>query len=71
MHGHGFPGIDFDEDEALPAGTVALGFGFQLAEEVFLELENFFDVHAGDERLGGRDGGIGEQDVFKFISAGR
>ena len=71
MHGDGFPGIDLDEDEAQPAGTIALGFGSELGEKVFLELENFFDVHAGNEGLGGGDGGISEQDVFKFIGAGR
>ena len=43
---------------------------FSLLQEGFLELEDFFDVHAGDERLGGGGGGVGEQDIFKFVGAG-
>ena len=70
IHGHGLFGIDLDEHEALPAGAIAVGFGFELAQEVFLELKDVFDVHAGDERLGGGSGGVGEQDVFEFIAAG-
>ena len=70
IHTHGFLGIELDEHEALPAGTVAFGFRPQLAQEGFLELEDFFDVHAGDERLGGGDGGVGEQNVFEFVVAG-
>ncbi len=71
IHTHGFPGIDLDEDKALPSGAIALGFGLQLAEKTFLEFEDFFDVHAGDERLSGSGGGVGEEDIFKFVAAGR
>ena len=53
------------------SGAIAFGFGFQLAQEGLLELEDLFDVHAGDEGLGGSGGGIGEQDIFKFVAAGR
>ena len=71
IHAGGFPGIELDEHEAVPAGAVAVGFGFQLVQEGFLELEDIFDVHGGDERLGGGGGGVGEQNVFKFVAAGR
>jgi len=71
MHAGGFAGIELDEDEAVPAGAVAVGFGFQLMQEGFLELENVFDVHGGDERPGGGGGSIGEENVFKFVVAGR
>ena len=67
----GFPGIEFDQHEALPAGAVAFGFGFELAQEDLLELEDLFDVHAGDERLGGSGGSVGEQDIFEFVGAWR
>src|SRR5277367_5652483 len=70
IHTHGFPGIELDEHEALPAGTVAFGFRSQLAQEGFLEFQDLLDLHAGDERLGGSGGGVGEQNVFKFVAAG-
>src|ERR1700730_8127804 len=70
IHTHGFPGIDLDEDEALPSGAIALGSGFQLAQEGFFELENFFDMHARDEGLGGSGGGVSEKNVFEFVAAG-
>ena len=62
--------IELDEDEALPAGPVAFGFGFELAQEGLFELEDFLDVHAGDERLGGCGGGVGEQNILEFVAAG-
>jgi hypothetical protein len=79
IHGQGFRGIEpgvessveFDQYEALPAGAVAFGIGFQLLQEAFFELENFLDVHAANERVGSGDGGIGEQNVFEFVSGRR
>ena len=68
---HRFPGIELDEHKALPGRTIAFDFGFELAQEVFLELENFLHVHAGDQGLGGSGGGVGEQNVFEFVVAGR
>src|ERR1700735_1067164 len=70
IHAEGLLGIDLDEDEAVPGGAVALGFGTKLAEKGLFELEDFFHVHAGDERLGGSGGGVGEQDIFEFVAAG-
>jgi len=69
-HGLGLSGVDPDENEALPGGTVSFGFGLELTEEVLFELEDFLDPHAGDQRLSG-GGGIGEHDVFKFVATGR
>jgi len=70
-HGLGVAGIELDQDEALPGRTVAFGFGLELVEEGFLELEDLFHVHAGDERLGSGGGGIGEHDVFRVVGTGR
>ena len=70
IHAEGLLGIGLDEDEAVPGRAVALGFGAELAEKGLLELEDIFHVHAGDERLGGSGGGVGEQDIFKFVAAG-
>ena len=69
-HSLGVAGIELDQDEALPVGTGAFGFRLQLVQEGLLELEDVLDVHAGNERLGGGGGGIGEDDVFEFVGAG-
>lgn len=69
-HGLGVVGIELDEDEALPAGVVALGVGPELVEERLLELEEFLHVHAGDKGLGGGDGGIGQGNVFEIVGTG-
>ena len=69
-HGR-FPGIELDEDETLPGGTITLGFGFELVKEGLLELEDFLHVHTDDEGLGGSGEGVSENNVFEFISAGR
>src|SRR5579863_475603 len=71
IHAHGLFGIDFDKYEAVPTGTVSFGIGSELAQERLLELEDFFYVHAGDERLGGSGGSVGEQNIFEFVGAGR
>jgi len=70
IHGHRFLGIDLDEDEAVPGGSVAFGFGAQVVQEVLLELEDFLHVPAVDQGLSGGSGGVGEQDVFELIAAG-
>src|ERR1700674_398874 len=71
IHTHGFPGIDLDEHEAVPAAAIASGCGFEIAQKVLPELENLFDLHADDQRLGSSGGGIGEKDIFKFVAARR
>jgi hypothetical protein len=63
------PSVELDEYETLPAGAIAFGVGFQLVQKAFLELEDFFDVHAGDKRLGSSDESVGEHNVFEFVIA--
>ena len=69
-HAGGVSGIELDEDKASPVGTIAFGFGLELAEEGFLELEEFEDAIGGDERASGR-GRFGQQDVLEVVRAGR
>ncbi len=72
VHAHAFAAIYFNDYETFPLFALgAFGFRFQLLEKRLLEFQDFLDVHAGDERLGGGDGSIGEKDVLKFIVAGR
>ena len=68
-HAGGVSGIELDEDKAGPVGTIAFGFGLELAEEGFLEFEEFEDAIGGDERANGR-GRFGQQDVLEIVRAG-
>jgi|SRR5579862_2620869 len=68
-HARGVPGIELDEDKASPVGTIALGFGLELAQERLLEFEDFEDAISGDERANGRRR-FGEQDVLEVVGAG-
>ena len=70
-HEGSFPGIELDQDEALPGRAIALGMGFELVQERLLELEDLLHVHADDEGLGSGGGGIGEDDVFEFVAGRR
>jgi hypothetical protein len=70
IHAGGVLGVSFDQDEALPGGTVAFGFGLQFAQESFFELQDFFYVHAGDEGLGRGRGSVRQDDIFEFVAAG-
>src|ERR1700684_3123645 len=69
IHAHGFAVVYFDEHEALPGLTVAFCFRFQLLKKTFLEFEDFFDVHAGDEGMSGGDWSVDEKDVLKLVVA--
>lgn len=69
-HGWGVPGSQLDQDEALPGGTFAFSLGPELVKERLLELEDAFHSHADNEGLSG-GGGVGEQDVFEIVGAGR
>jgi len=69
IHAHTLAGIGFDEDEALPPFAVAFGFRFQLLEKRLLELQDFLNVHAGDERLGCGDTSVGEEYVLELVVA--
>jgi len=69
-HGLGVGGIEFDQDEALPSGVVALGIRPEFVKEGLLELEEFLHMHAGYEGLGGGDGGISHGYVFEVVGTG-
>jgi len=69
-HGRCVAGILLDQDEALPGGTVAFGFGPELVEEGFLEFQDFLHVHANDQGLSRGGGAVGEDDVFEVVAAG-
>lgn len=68
-HAGGVPGIEFDEDEASPVGTIAFRFGLELAEEGLFEFQELEDAIGSDEWVDG-GGRFGEQDVFELIGAG-
>lgn len=68
-HAGGVAGIELDEDEAGPVGTIAFGFGLELAEEGFFEFEELEHLIGGDERVDG-GGGVGQQDIFELVGAG-
>lgn len=71
IHAHAFAGVGLDQDEALPALAVALDFGLQLLEKAFLEFQDLLHIHAGEDRVGGGYGSIGDDDVLKFVVARR
>lgn len=64
------PGIEPDQDEALPGRPAAFRIGMELVKEGPLELEDFLHVHAGDEGLGGGGGRIAEDDVLELVGTG-
>ena len=68
-HRKGFFGSEPDEHETLPCGAVSFGHCLKPSQECFLEFEDIKYVHAGDERLSGRGGGIGKDYVFEFVVA--
>lgn len=71
VHRKGIACLELDQDEALPTGAVPMGFWLDAMEEGLLELENILHVHADNSRLGGGDGGVGEDDIFELVGAGR
>ena len=68
-HAGGVPGIEFDEDEASPVGTIAFRFGLKLAEEGLFEFQELEHAIGGDE---GAEGGgrFGKEYVFELVGAG-
>ena len=70
VHAHTFAGIGFNEDEALPPFAITFGFGFELFQKRFLELQDFLNVHAGDEGLGCGDVSVGQENVLELVVAG-
>ena len=71
VHAHTFASVGFNYDKAFPLFATAFEFGLQLLEKCFLELQNFFDVHTGDQGLGSGDGSVRKKDILKLIIAGR
>src|ERR1700733_2274045 len=69
IHAHGFAVVYLDENETLPGLAVAYGLRFELLKKTFLKFQDFFDIHAGDERMSGGHGSIGEEDVLKLVVA--
>src|SRR5579872_648728 len=69
MHGQGVAGVELDQDEALPAGAVALGVGPNVMKDCLLEFENLFHMHADDQGLGSGRMRVGESDVFEIVRA--
>jgi len=71
VHRQGFARVEPDQNEALPMGVLGMAFRLNAVEEGFLELEDFFHVHAGNKGLAGRNGGVGEDNILELAGAGR
>jgi len=71
IHAHAVSGLDFDGDEPLPMGAFTLHIRTELAEETALELVDFSHSHAHDEWLRSGDITVDDEDVVKFVVAGR
>lgn len=69
-HGLGIMDLELDEHESLPGGVIAFGISAELVKEGLLEFEKSLHVHAGDLRLGGGGGAVGQGDVFEIVLAG-
>ena len=71
LHGLGIPGIEADQDEALPGRMVALRILADAMQEGFLELENVLDVHVRDVRLDRGECRVDKNDILEVIRARR
>src|SRR5579862_693499 len=69
LHRQGFAGVEFDQDKALPSGAVAFRVGADVVKKGLLKLQDFFDMHADDQRLDSGCMGVRENDVFEFVRA--
>lgn len=54
-HGEGIAVVEADQDKAVPAGTVAVDFGFEPAKESFPELQDGLDLVGGDDGVSSGD----------------
>jgi hypothetical protein len=68
-HAGSVPGIELDEDKTSPVGTIAFGFGLELAKEGLFEFQELKHTISGNEWVDG-GGSFGKQDVFKLVRAG-
>lgn len=70
IHAHAVASVHADHDEALPGVAGRLHGGAEALEESLFELEDVFDVGAGDEGFGGGDDGIDDENIFEGIVTG-
>src|SRR3989442_2471907 len=70
IHAHPFAGINLDGHETLPLVAAALGRGSQLAKEILLELDDFLDIHADQQRFSGGDAAFNHKNVLELIVPG-
>src|SRR5256885_16348585 len=71
IHAHPFAGINLDGHETLPLVAAALGRGSQLAKEILLELDDFLDIHADQQRFSGGDAAFNHKNVLELVVARR
>src|ERR1700736_2895211 len=71
IHAHSLAAINLDKHETLPAFAIAFGFGLEFAQEVFFELQDFSYIHARDQRLGGRNSSVSQQNILELIATRR
>ena len=71
VHRQSFVRVESDQNEALPIGVLGMAVRLNAVEEGFLELEDFFHVHAGNKGLAGSNGGVSQDDVLELVGAGR
>src|SRR6266446_3441813 len=70
IHAHPFAGVDLDGHETLPLVAVALERGAQFAQKILLELDDFLDIHADQQRFGSSDAGFDHKEVLKVTLPG-
>ena len=70
IHAHALACVDLDHHEALPVAAIAFDLGPQLFKKCFPKLDDLFNVHIGEKRVGGGDGTLGEENILKFVVTG-
>ena len=70
-HGQSIVGIEPNQDEAVPTGTVALGLGLECAEESLLELQDGQDLVGSNQGASRGNRRRGKQDILVLVGAGR
>ncbi len=70
-HRQSVAGIESDENEAMPDGTVAFDLGFKPAQEASGKFQNAEDTVGGDQGTSRSRGWRCEQDILEVVAAGR
>lgn len=70
VHAHAFSSVDLDDDETFPVAAITIDLRPKLLEEGLFEFDDVLDMHAGEERVGGGNVAVGEQNVLEFVIAG-